>query len=260
MWIDDEEFKLNPNDCVIIASIRLPLKAIKDENGKFKLVSAGSLLYTQMYYLSQKNYYKAAWVGLPTYITESEEEIQELTELFKQHNCYPVYITQKMNDEFVNYWQNIMKPLFYNYKGLYDDISGIHRYDDWNWFKIINEKISEKIIEVKDIVDDTHPSSYIWLNNHQLFLVPQYLRRKIKDSHIGMYIHSPFPSSDIFKIFPYRNNILKSILEWDCIGFHAYINARHFMFWCKRILGVESEMSKGGHFIVNPKSEKSVIQ
>ena len=69
-----------------MASIKLPLKVVKDNNGKFQLLSSGSLLFTQMYYLQQSNYFKAAWVGLPNYFPESEEEIEELTELFKQHD------------------------------------------------------------------------------------------------------------------------------------------------------------------------------
>ena len=257
--VDEEEFNFTKNDWVIIASIKLPLKAIKDENGKFKLISSGSLLYSQMFYLKERNLIKAIWVGLPGYTTDSESEIQELTELYQQHDWYPIFIDAKLSNEYFNYWENIMKPLFYNFKGLYDDIGGLHRYDDWSWFKTVNEKFSEKIIEAKDNNEESHPNAFIWLNNHQLILVPQFLRRKIKDSHIGLYFHSPFPSSDIFKIFPFRNMILKSILVWDCIGFHAYEHARHFYVWWKRVLGIETEMAKGGHLIINPKSEKFVM-
>ena len=257
--VDEEEFYFTKNEWVIIASIKLPLKAIKDENGKFKLISSGSLLFSQMFYLRERNLIKSIWVGLPGYTTDLESEKQELTELYQQHDWYPIFIDEKLSNEYFYFWENIMKPLFYNFKGLYDDIGGLHRYDEWSWFKIINEKFSEKIIEAKDNHEESHPNAFIWLNNHQLFLVPQFLRKKIKDSHIGLYIHSPFPSSDIFKIFPYRNMILKSILEWDCIGFHAYEHARHFWVTCKRVLGIETEMAKGGHLIINPKSDKSVM-
>jgi len=46
---------------------------------------------------------------------------------------------------------------------------------------------------------------------------------------------------------------LKSILDCDCVGFHVYEHARHFIMCCKRVLGLDTEMSKYGHFIVNNK-------
>lgn len=67
IYIDEEDIKFTPNDCVIIASIRLPLKAVKDKDGKFKLVSSGSLLFSQMYNLKEKSLIKALWIGIPSY-------------------------------------------------------------------------------------------------------------------------------------------------------------------------------------------------
>lgn len=135
----------------------------------------------------------------------------------------------KLSDEYFKYYEHVMKPLFYNFKGLYDDYTFENRQDNWQCYKRMNEKFSSKIMEVKDKYEEESANIFIWLNNHQLFLVPQYLRRRIRDSHIGLYIHSPFPSSDVFRIFSYKNEILKSILECDCIGFHVFEQARHFM-------------------------------
>lgn len=166
-----------------------------------------------MYNLKEKSLIKALWIGIPSYHCENEQEEEELTELYEQHDCIPVFIDEKLSDEYFFYYENIMKPLFYNFKGLYDDMDSAKQIDDWGCFKIVNEKISEKIIEVKDKYEEEKSNVFIWLNNQQLFLVPQYLRRRIRDSHIGIFFHSPFPSSDIFRMFPYRNQILKAILE-----------------------------------------------
>lgn len=160
---------------------------------------------------------------------ENKKEEEELTELYLKYNCILITISQKLLDDYSYYYENILKPLFYNFKGLYDDYDSNNRYDDWHCFKTFNEKFSVKIIETKDKYEEEHSSIFIWLNNHQLFLVPLSLRRRIKDSNIGLFMHSPFPSSDIFRMIPYRNLILKSILECDCIGFHVYEQARHFM-------------------------------
>jgi trehalose 6-phosphate synthase/phosphatase len=150
--------------------------------------------------------------------------------LYEKYDCIPIFLDQKLQDDYFYYYENLMKPIFYNFKGLFDnETQKTLKYDDWGCFKTVNEIFSDKIIQVKDKYEEEQSNVFIWLNNHQLFLVPQYLRRRIRDSNIGLYIHSPFPSSDIFRMFPYRNIILKSILECDCIGFHVYEHARHFM-------------------------------
>jgi len=212
-----------------------------------------------MYNLKNKDLLKALWIGIPKYTCNNEEEKQELIELYEKHNCIPIFLEKELEDDYFHYYENIMKPLFYNFKGLYDGGKTISKVDDWRSFKTVNERFAEKIIETKDKYEQEQSNVFIWLNNHQLFLVPQYLRRKIRDSNIGLYMHSPFPSSDIFRIFPYRNAILKSILECDCIGFHVYEHARHFMVCCKRVLGIDNEIAKNGHFIIKYKPESPVM-
>lgn len=243
---------------MLISSIKLPLKPVKDSNGKFKLVASGSLLFSQLFNLRQKNLLKAIWIGMCGYKCENAAEREELTKLYEEHDCIPVFVSDKLYQEYVRYYENVMKPLFYSFKGLYDDYGTTNKYDDWGCFKLVNEKFSDKIIEVKDRYEEEYSNVFIWLNNHQLFLVPQYLRKKIKDCNIGIYIHSPFPSSDLFRMFPYCNMILKSILECDCIGFHVFEQAKHFMICCEDVLGITAEMTKHGHYIVKYTNESAM--
>jgi len=60
-------------------------------------------------------------------------------------------------------------------------------------------------------------------------------RGKVK---IGFFLHTPFPSSEIYRILPVRKEILLGILHCDLIGFHTYDYARHFLSSCTRILGL----------------------
>lgn len=43
----------------------------------------------------------------------------------------------------------------------------------------------------------------IWIQGYQLMLVPSSLSRKLKTpTRIGIFFHTPFPSSDMFRILP----------------------------------------------------------
>lgn len=55
---------------------------------------------------------------------------------------------------------------------------------------------------------------------------------------IGFFLHTPFPSSEIYRILPVRKEILLGVLHCDLLGFHTYDYARHFLSSCARILGL----------------------
>lgn len=56
---------------------------------------------------------------------------------------------------------------------------------------------------------------------------------------MGWFLHTPFPSSEIYRTLPVREEVLRATLRADLIGFHTYDYARHFISSCTRILGLE---------------------
>lgn len=91
----------------------------------------------------------------------------------------------------------------------------------------------------------------IWLHNCHLLMVPQYVKKAYEKANIGLYFHSPFPSSAHFRIHKYKYEILKSLVHCDLIAFHLFMYARNFFKTCQRVLGMDLEFFKGGHFGVN---------
>jgi trehalose-6-phosphate synthase len=58
-------------------------------------------------------------------------------------------------------------------------------------------------------------------------------------AQVGWFLHTPFPSSEIYRTLPVREEVLRAVLKSDLIGFHTYDYARHFVSACTRILGLE---------------------
>ena len=75
-------------------------------------------------------------------------------------------------------------------------------------------------------------------------LLPQMLREEIgttkSNVKIAFFLHTPFPSSEIYRILPVREEVLLGVLHCDLIGFHTYDYARHFLSSCARILGLNT--------------------
>ena len=62
---------------------------------------------------------------------------------------------------------------------------------------------------------------------------------------MGFFLHTPFPSSEIYRTLPVREELLRAVLKADLIGFHTYDYARHFVSACTRILGLEGTPAGG---------------
>ncbi|SCZ94956.1 BZ3500_MvSof-1268-A1-R1_Chr11-3g03505 [Microbotryum saponariae] len=65
-------------------------------------------------------------------------------------------------------------------------------------------------------------------------------RTVISQVQIGFFLHTPFPSSEVFRVLPVRREILLGMLNCDLIGFHTYDYARHFLSSVSRLLGLRS--------------------
>ncbi len=70
--------------------------------------------------------------------------------------------------------------------------------------------------------------TFIWINDYQLALVPHFLG-KPKNTVVAMFWHIPWPTWEIFRILPYKNEVLRSLLKCDFLAFHRGYQARNFL-------------------------------
>ena len=73
------------------------------------------------------------------------------------------------------------------------------------------------------------------------------LREALPDATIGFFLHIPFPSSEIFSVLPWREEILGGLLGADLIGFHTPPYLRHFATTLRRVLGIDVDVDRVRH-------------
>lgn len=170
--------------------------------------------------------------------TEQDDVAQALLERFK---CVPAFLPPDLHER---YYQGFCKqqlwPLFHymlpfsaNHGGRFD--RGL-----WESYVLANKLFFQKVVEVINPEDD-----YVWIHDYHLMALPTFLRRRFNRLRIGFFLHSPFPSSEIYRTLPVREEILKALLNCDLIGFHTFDYARHFLSCCSRMLGIEYQSKRG---------------
>ncbi|XP_009411218.2 probable alpha,alpha-trehalose-phosphate synthase [UDP-forming] 7 [Musa acuminata AAA Group] len=172
---------------------------------------------------------------------EQDEVAQALLERFR---CVPAFLPADVNERFYHgYCKQALWPLFHY---MLPFSSSEHRaggrFDRalWESYVLANKLFSQRIIEVINPEDD-----YIWIHDYHLMALPTFLRRRFNRLRMGFFLHSPFPSSEIYRTLPVREQILKALLNCDVIGFHTFDYARHFLSCCSRMLGLEYQSKRG---------------
>jgi trehalose 6-phosphate synthase/phosphatase len=110
-----------------------------------------------------------------------------------------------------------------------------HQFDtqQWEYYIEVNQKFADEVLQV---IED---GDIVWIHDYQLMLCPQMIKDVKPEVTIGFFLHIPFPSFEIFRIFPERERLLNGLLGADVIGFHTYDYERHFLSSVKRILNFD---------------------
>ncbi len=213
----------------IIISNRLPVQ-LQISNGSITAVPSVGGLATGMKSVHSSG--DSLWIGWSGLTDEEipEELSKDIDDALAQQGSSKVRLTAKEVEGFYYGFSNrTIWPLFHYFLE-YSEFE----LDSWNTYKAVNQKFADAIIE--KIEDD---ADTIWIHDYQLMLVPQMVREQRPNIAIGFFLHIPFPSFEIFRTMPWREEVLRGLLGADLIGFHIYDYERHFLSSVKRLLGVE---------------------
>ena len=242
--IPDFDFtqKITSSDRCIMASMYLPFSLKKNENKEYEIIEdENSLLLRYINNLKKKKSMNIIWVGmLRNYFDFEEEELDNIQDFLSKKDYYIIRPKKKDWQLFIYYIEGIVSPVFYNSSFSPDKESFADNKAYFDGFYNVNKNFYE-IISV-----NYQDNDFITLHNLALSLVPNLIMNKKYNAHIGLYIHSSLPSSDILKAFPNYQELFKSILLCDVIGFHDFTSARNFCALVKRFLGIFNEITKKG--------------
>ena len=62
------------------------------------------------------------------------------------------------------------------------------------------------------VLEHVRPGDLVWVHDYQLMLVPGCCARRCPQARIGFFLHIPFPSSEVFRILPRREELLRGLL------------------------------------------------
>jgi trehalose 6-phosphate synthase/phosphatase len=179
------------------------------------------------------------WIGWPGAVVEPARR-RDLDAQLRAQGLAPVYLSADEERNFYSCMCNgVLWPLLHYYPAMIE-------FDPRAWpaYQAVNQRFCSAVVE------RAPPGAAVWIHDYHLLLLPELLRRARPDLRIGFFLHVPFPSQELWRILPQREELLRGMLGADYLGFHTADYLRHFINSCLRVLGIEASpdaVESGGH-------------
>jgi trehalose 6-phosphate synthase/phosphatase len=218
---------------LIVAANRLPISVSKRE-GQFQFRQSPGGLAVGLASLPKA--LERLWMGWPGISSErlKPEEQEHIREKLAQEHCTPIFLSQRQIDQYyLGFCNKTIWPLFH-----YFQVRTIFEQRFWKSYQEVNHLFCDEVLKV------AKPGDSVWVHDFQLMLLPRLLREAIPELKIGYFLHIPWPSFELFRLLPWREDLLNGLLGADLIGFHSYDYVRHFLSSVSRIGGLEHTLGE----------------
>jgi trehalose 6-phosphate synthase len=93
----------------------------------------------------------------------------------------------------------------------------------WAAYSEVNDRIGEAASRLM------RPGSEVWAHDFHLLGLAAALRRRGHEGPLGLFLHVPFPSADVFRLCPWAGQLLDGMLTFDVVGFQTPHDVRNFL-------------------------------
>ncbi|NJL14138.1 MAG: hypothetical protein HC913_14775 [Microscillaceae bacterium] len=214
---------------LVIVSNRLPV-TIKVENDNLLYYPSAGGLATGLNSVAQNR--ENLWIGWPGLSIEEAHQQAIIREDLKKQNMFPVFLSE---EDFHLYYEGFSNKVIWPHFHYFTQYT---QYEEayWQTYQSVNAYFAEVICE------HLQGDELVWVHDYHLMLLPALIRAKFPDISIGFFLHIPFPSYEIFRILPWREDLLNGLLGADLVGFHTFSYMRHFLSCVYRLAGYEHDI------------------
>ena len=175
------------------------------------------------------------WIGWPGTASLENKERKSIQSNLENDGLVPVFLTQ---ENIENYYEGFCNKVIWPHFHYFTQYTTYNKDTYWQSYQEVNQLFQ------KAVVDNYQEGDLLWIQDYQLMLLPALIREAIPNASIGFFLHIPFPSYEIFRVLPWRKQLLDGVLGANLIGFHTYNYMRHFLSAAYRITGIEHNFGK----------------
>jgi trehalose 6-phosphate synthase/phosphatase len=208
----------NRSSRLLVVSNRLPFSVQAAPGGRFKVeAGSGGLVTALLPVLRNRG---GIWIGWPGTAGSSPQLRSALNVAGKGAGCDLTAVSLSeadVHDFYHGFSNEVVWPLFH-------DMSPLCNFDPAYWaaYQAVNRKYA------RAVAARAAPGDFVWVHDYHLMLVGAELRAMGSRARTGFFLHIPFPSPDVFSKLPWREPVLRALLQYDLIGFQTEHDRANF--------------------------------
>jgi len=202
---------------LVVVSNRLPTVIARTEDGWQIEPASGGLVTAMAPVMKARD---GLWLGWPG--CDEEAPIADLFEEFSRREGYRLQAVPLSAEEVEKYYLGFSNETLWP---LFHDLLGHCRFslENWQAYDAVNRRFAESARAV------SREGDCLWIHDYQLALVGSHLRALGVRQPLAYFLHIPFPSLDLFRRLPWRQEMLKGLLDYDMLGFQTLRDRRNFV-------------------------------
>ena len=202
---------------LLMVSNRLPLTFRNGgDQGCQVDMSAGGLATALRAVVRRRPVQWIGWAG-----SDYDPNIRDIVASSVAFDCdlVPVFLSEAdRRDFYCGFCNEIIWPLFHN---LLPTSSFEPAY--WRRYLDVNARYAESICR------EALPDDLIWVHDYHLMLQGKLLSAHFHRDQLAFFLHIPFPPPDVYERFPWKIEVLDSLLSFGTVGLQTAQDRRNFL-------------------------------
>ena len=225
---------------IVVVSNRLPFNFRRlPGGGRVAEPASGGLVTALMPVLRERG---GVWIGWPGTLVPPAQLGIAAAAASADIGCELVAVplsAEQVRDFYLGFSNEVIWPLFHDFLAYcnFDE-----RY--WRTYCAVNRRFA-RAVHARSAARD-----FIWVHDYHLMNLGAELKQLGNRCRTGFFLHIPFPPPDIFLKLPWRDPVMRGLLEFDLLGFQTANDARNFRACLKR-LGLKAGRTRIGDFPIS---------
>src|SRR5437762_4713362 len=98
------------------------------------------------------------------------------------------------------------------------------RPEDWESYRAVNERFAEAVLE-----EAGDEPTIVFIQDYHFALLPGMLKKRNPNLIVAQFWHIPWPNPEVFRGFPWKQELLEGMLGNDLLGFHLRSHCQNFL-------------------------------
>jgi len=229
---------MTDNSRMVVVSNRLPISLTKKEDGTWDpSPSAGGLVTAVSPVLRDRGGLWIGWTGTTKEDLDLKVLKRVLGPVSKEmgYRLIPILLNrEEINKYYYGFSNEVIWPLFHDLQTMcYFDPSYADAYQE------VNRTFA------KVVASHTREEDFLWVHDYHLIPLARVLKERGEKRNCFFFLHITFPPRDILMKLPWREQLLRDMMEFEMIGFQSLRDRRNFVD-CLRVFDPNTKVTGKG--------------